>query len=138
MPLQTKGIVELLKAHKPHLVLLGTGMDNHELDHATMPPGVGGLQCKDQSDLVRWIRKALPFVRIVCAQEGGYAVQGRSAGSLPRSVYALVSESRGVRCRSLVCLLLPSALLAEGGRCQPLLLMTLAYCPACVRRRPTR
>lgn len=88
---QCKTIVELLRANPPHLVLLCLGMDNHELEHATSPPGVGALRCKDQADLVRWIRQALPSVRIVGAQEGGYAVQGRSAGSLPRSVYALVS-----------------------------------------------
>lgn len=104
---QFKSIVAKLRADRPHVLFWSVGVDNNALEHATSPAGVGGLRCKDQADLMRWIRQALPSVRIVIAQEGGYAVQGGAAGSLPRSMYALVS-------RPFAFLLLP-LLLVEGG-----------------------
>jgi acetoin utilization deacetylase AcuC-like enzyme len=89
---QFKKILKKLQARRPHVLVWCFGADNHAFDDGASPAGVGGLHSKDQADLARWIRKALPWLRIVVVQEGGYAVQGRSAGSLPRSVYAVVSR----------------------------------------------
>lgn len=90
-------MVAALEAQRPHLIVIAAGFDNHGLDDGAQPAGVGGLNCRDQACLTRWIRKKLPGVPILMAQEGGYDVRGRAAGTLPRSVYAAVSKEEAPR-----------------------------------------
>jgi acetoin utilization deacetylase AcuC-like enzyme len=91
-------VVNALIDLQPNLIGFAAGFDTHRFDDGAQPAGIGALTCKDQAALARWLRKALPDVPMLVAQEGGYGVQGRGAGTLPRSVYALVSSSTHGAC----------------------------------------